>query len=133
MRICAGATLVKNSAVLLGLRSGLSELYPDTWDVIGGHCEAGETIEETLVRELKEELGIHPVRYEKLGTITEQNPQKYGEAQYYIFAIYEWEGEPKNLGDEHQSIQWFNGNELQAINLASTRYLELFSRIDWGT
>jgi len=123
---------VKNCAVLLGLRNSQSELYPDTWDVFGGHCEEGETIEEALVRELKEELGIHPTRYEKLGMFTEQNPEKYGEAQYYIFAVYEWAGELENLGDEHQSIQWFKVNELQSINLASTKYLELFSQIDCG-
>jgi mutator protein MutT len=128
MRVGAGATLFKNGRVLLGLRNKQRELYPDTWDIIGGHCEEGETIEETLIRELKEEIRITPIRYEKLGVFTEPVPLKYGEAQYHVFVVYEWIGDLENLGDEHQKIQWFKFNELHSINLATTKYIDLFSR-----
>jgi 8-oxo-dGTP diphosphatase len=33
--------------------------FPDHWDLIGGHVEEGETPEEALVREVKEELDIY--------------------------------------------------------------------------
>jgi len=32
--------------------------FPDHWDLIGGHVEAGETPEQALVRETKEEIGV---------------------------------------------------------------------------
>jgi 8-oxo-dGTP diphosphatase len=32
--------------------------FPDHWDLIGGHVEEGETPEQALVREVKEELDI---------------------------------------------------------------------------
>jgi 8-oxo-dGTP diphosphatase len=32
--------------------------FPDHWDLIGGHVEEGETPEQALVREVKEELNI---------------------------------------------------------------------------
>ncbi len=32
--------------------------FPGHWDLIGGHVEEGETPEEALVREVKEEIGI---------------------------------------------------------------------------
>lgn len=32
--------------------------FPDHWDLIGGHVEMGETPDEALVREVKEELDI---------------------------------------------------------------------------
>lgn len=37
------------------------------WDFGGGGLEFGETIEECLVREIKEEYGIEPINFEYLG------------------------------------------------------------------
>ena len=37
--------------------------FPDHWDLIGGHLEEGETPEQALVREVKEELDIDLKEY----------------------------------------------------------------------
>lgn len=37
--------------------------FPDHWDLIGGHLEEGETPEEALVREYKEELDLDLKEY----------------------------------------------------------------------
>lgn len=42
--------------------------FPHHWDLFGGHVDPGETVEEALVRELKEELGMELTEYEFLGT-----------------------------------------------------------------
>jgi 8-oxo-dGTP diphosphatase len=45
--------------ILLYLRDNKPGIpFPDYWDLIGGHVEEGETPEEALVREVKEELNI---------------------------------------------------------------------------
>jgi 8-oxo-dGTP diphosphatase len=45
--------------ILLYLRDNKPGIpFPDYWDLIGGHVEEGETPEEALVREVKEELDI---------------------------------------------------------------------------
>jgi len=38
--------------------------FPQHWDLIGGHVEEGETPEEALVREVKEELDIDLKEFE---------------------------------------------------------------------
>ena len=49
---------------LLYLRDNKPEIpFPDHWDLIGGHVEEGETPEEALVREVKEELDINLTEY----------------------------------------------------------------------
>jgi 8-oxo-dGTP diphosphatase len=45
--------------VLLRLRDDRADLpYPGLWDLIGGAVEAGETLPEAAIREVKEEIGI---------------------------------------------------------------------------
>ena len=49
---------------LLALRDNKPGIpFPDHWDLIGGHVEDGETPEEALVREVKEELDIDLKEY----------------------------------------------------------------------
>jgi len=49
---------------LLALRDNKSWIpFPSHWDLIGGHVEEGETPEEALVREVKEELDIDLKEY----------------------------------------------------------------------
>ena len=49
---------------LLALRDNKSWIpFPNHWDLIGGHVEEGETPEEALVREYKEELDLELKEY----------------------------------------------------------------------
>ena len=49
---------------LLYLRDDKPDIpFPGYWDLIGGHVEEGETPEEALVREVKEELDIDLKEY----------------------------------------------------------------------
>jgi 8-oxo-dGTP diphosphatase len=48
-----------NEDFLLALRDNKPGIpFPNHWDLIGGHVEDGETPEEALLREVKEELNI---------------------------------------------------------------------------
>jgi 8-oxo-dGTP diphosphatase len=53
-----------NGELLLYLRDNNPAIpFPDHWDLIGGHVEEGETPEEALVREVKEELDLDLKEY----------------------------------------------------------------------
>lgn len=50
--------------ILLYLRDNKPDIpFPNHWDLIGGHVEEGETPEEALLREVKEELDIDLTDY----------------------------------------------------------------------
>jgi 8-oxo-dGTP diphosphatase len=65
MKKIAAIILVNdNGEFLLALRDNKPGIpFPDHWDLIGGHVEEGETPEEALVREVKEELDIDLKEY----------------------------------------------------------------------
>jgi 8-oxo-dGTP diphosphatase len=126
MRITAGGAIVKGERILLGLRAAQGCYYSGCWDIFGGHCEAGETPEETLSRELQEELGISPEKFSLLALYDEPHPEIYGEGKHYFFAVTEWRGEPNNLGSEHDEIRWFTLSDLEKVKLASEEYREIF-------
>jgi 8-oxo-dGTP diphosphatase len=49
----------RRDQLLIYLRDDNPEIpFPNHWDFFGGHVENGETPQEALVREVKEELGI---------------------------------------------------------------------------
>ncbi|MGE0826317.1 MAG: NUDIX hydrolase [Candidatus Binatia bacterium] len=53
-----GICLARNTGRLLLAQRSHKVLQPGTWGTIGGAIDHGETPEETLVREVQEELGV---------------------------------------------------------------------------
>src|ERR1700757_5071677 len=55
---CVGALIRDDRGrVFVQRRSATRRVLPGIWDIVGGHIEAGETLEEALAREIKEETG----------------------------------------------------------------------------
>ncbi len=54
----AGALVVDDRGrIFFQMRSAERKLFPNTWDIVGGHLEEGETPEEAMRREVTEETG----------------------------------------------------------------------------
>ncbi|HJR74075.1 MAG TPA: NUDIX domain-containing protein [Luteimonas sp.] len=104
MHDCVGAVLVRGEELLLGRRSADRAWLPGAWDVFGGHIEAGENAQAALMRELREELGIVPVRMRPLGEISGEAPDPW---RLRLYAVTDWSGEPRNLQpQEHDELRW---------------------------
>ncbi|GAB3151656.1 hypothetical protein GCM10027290_41330 [Micromonospora sonneratiae] len=55
---CAGALIVDDDGRLFfQRRSPQRRLFPNVWDIVGGHLEPGEDFETALHREITEETG----------------------------------------------------------------------------
>src|SRR5215211_3950590 len=107
--------IIQSQRILLGQRSATREFYPDVWDVFGGHMEPGEGQEQTLVRELQEELGITPAEWTFVETLTEPSAQ----LTVHLYLVTAWHGMPANLQpEEHSAIGWFSLAEAIGLPLA---------------
>lgn len=113
MHDCVGGILVRDGRVLLGLRSAAAAWLADAWDVFGGHVEPGESAEQALVRELREELGIDATGWRAVGEIAGERPEPW---RLRVFAVHAWDGEPTNLQPhEHAALRWCTPADAQAL------------------
>jgi len=112
-----GALLVAPTGkVLLGLRSPAKKVWPCHWDTIGGHVEDDENLENALIREVQEDVGVTPTRFGLIATVREREPEVYGDAFHHVYAVTEWRGgDPANVCDEHTELKWFSVDEIRRL------------------
>ena len=119
------ALIIQAGRILLGRRADTREFYPNVWDVFGGHMEAGEEREQTLVRELQEELGITPTAWKYVETLKDPSV----ELTAHLYLVTEWSGVCNNQQpEEHSAIRWFTLTEATQLDLADPSYPDLFAR-----
>lgn len=74
---------------------------------VGGKCEPGETLEETVVRECQEEISMTPLTFHKVAhnqfIFSEQDSSVNWDGHVYFCT--EWEGKPVE-SDELVEPQW---------------------------
>jgi 8-oxo-dGTP diphosphatase len=118
-RITVGGLLFHGDQILLGKRSATRAYYPGAWDAPGGHSKEGEAPEQTLVRELKEELGVIPLEYRLLAVLPEPKPEIHGEGSHHMYLVTKWHGVPRNLcEEEHSELGWVRVDEIDRLELA---------------
>jgi 8-oxo-dGTP pyrophosphatase MutT (NUDIX family) len=127
---CVGAILIQAETLLLGRRAPHLRSYPNCWDIIGGHVEAGETFEQTLVREAEEEIGVTPVAFIELASLQFAEGLS-GTSELHVYRVDAWTGgAPAIRDDEHAELRWFTVEAACALpDLASVEYLPAFRAI----
>ena len=109
--LCPMAIIIRDGKILLGLRNYTPDKWKDisVWTVPGGRSEKGETIGETLLREITEEVGITDLKIERF---VEERP---GVKPPDIVLIYRCSTleEPKLMEPEKFSgWKWFGVDEI---------------------
>jgi 8-oxo-dGTP diphosphatase len=98
--------------ILLFLRDDKPEIpFPNMWDVPGGHVEHGESPEQGIVREMKEEMGLDLDGFEvfSIKTLSDRIEYTY------------WKKANLNINDIHltegQRLKWFTAEEASKTEL----------------
>jgi len=104
--------IIENNQLLL-----LKKITKPYYELPGGKVKINEDMEDALKRELKEELGISILTYQKIAKLNLTFENK--EIEDHIFLIEKYEGNIKNNEKEvFEKIHWQNKNELLILSLA---------------
>ena len=99
------------------------------WEFPGGKREAGETFEQCLVREIREELGVEISVGELFEEIAHDYPEKSVRLKFFNCKIVS--GEPQPL--DCAAVKWVGQNELAQFEFpaADARLLERLKSPDF--
>lgn len=111
MVLAASGIILKQRKILLLQRSNYTENYPGYWGCPGGRALAGETAEQNVIREVKEEsnLDFFPTQIIKTGI--------WQNRTFYRF-LGDWKGEIKVQQEEVADYNWFVYEQAVKLNLS---------------
>jgi len=116
---------------LLTLRPADKPTYPGCWDTPGGHVEPGEHPDQTLLRELAEELGIEVRRYYLIATLDDLEARSGLRYRHHVYLVTEWRGEIDQVLESDEE-RWLDSAEMERLTeinpltLAAARTLALY-------
>lgn len=110
-----GAVLVnENDEILCALRSQTMSL-PGLWEFPGGKIEAGESPENALKREIKEELGVEITVGEQIADVTHEYSTVIVRLLTYYAKIID---SSQPLAAEHEKLEWLGRHKLGELEWA---------------
>ena len=119
---CGAVILNEKNQVLLLKRSNTARNKPGHWTIPGGEVEFGERVEEALVREVKEEVGVR-VEIIKLLSLTNDlipEAEQHWVSNQFLCKIVEGIPENKEPG-KHDELQWWDVHALPEKITNTTR------------
>ena len=114
--VVAGGLVGPNGTWLMHRRS-FEKPHGGLWEFPGGKVESTEIPCEALVRELREELGIH-VQTKHCMPAAFAEEMRSDAPQAVVILLYtlrQWEGEPRAI--EGEGVGWFTREEMGALDM----------------
>lgn len=104
-KVCTLLFLRRDNEILLAMKK--RGFGSDRYNGVGGKIEPFETVEEALVRECQEEIGVTPKTYYKIAEHDFLQVEGNEPWRMYVHAYFcdDWEGEP--IETEEMAPEWF--------------------------
>jgi len=124
----SASLIFRNGKLLITQRRADAHLG-GLWEFPGGKREPGETFEQCLVRELREELGIEVKVGELFEEISHAYPEKTVRLKFFVCGLQR--GEPQSLGCA--AFKWIEKTELADFEFpaADARLLDKLRAYDF--
>jgi 8-oxo-dGTP pyrophosphatase MutT (NUDIX family) len=116
---CASAAIVDNDGRLFIQRRGPGRaLFPNAWDIVGGHLEGEETFADALAREVYEETGWRVSHVlADLGEIRYLGDDGLDRLErQYLIRVDGDLSRPRLAPEEHTEWRWITPDELDVVD-----------------
>lgn len=118
-RVIVSAIIIQDNKFLVLKRASDSQFAPNEWELTSGFMDDGETAEQTILREVKEELNVSGTILESL-TMYEMNDQD-GRWLVVPYLVSLDEDKTIQISDEHSEFKWMTLEEMSQFEyLAET-------------
>lgn len=113
-RVFTTGVVLERGKLLILKRKDDDDSYPGVWDCVGGHFEKGESAEECVLREAREESG-QSMKIVKVGPLIEYLDE-YGRAVAVPFVL---RPDPKKevVLSEHTEFRWVKLSALKNYDI----------------
>ena len=116
-----GAIIIHNGKILLEKRK--NDPGKGKWSVPGGLVELGENIEETVLREVKEETNLEVENPQHVDVVTHVSLDKNGKIKYH-FVIIDYLVKVKRgtlkAASDAEKLQWVPFDKVEKYNLTKS-------------
>lgn len=129
MRKTARAIIFKDNKLLVFFRRKIKDGNEITYYAIpGGHVEGNETTEETVIRELKEEMNLDIEILSYLGKLVIDNQEEYYYYAKIVGGELQFGGEEleRSSNENYYDIRWLTREE---INDSGIRAIDLIKKV----
>ncbi len=117
MKLSSLGYLIKDNKVLMLYRNKkLNDVHKGKYNGVGGKFKKGESPEDCLRREVKEEVGVDIVDYRLRGIITFPSFKDEEDWIVFVYLINKWKGEI-NYNSPEGELKWFNIDDIFNLSL----------------
>jgi len=119
--IGVGAVIIKDGKILLEKRK--NEPGKGKWSIPGGLVELGESVEQTVIREVKEETGLDVEKPEHIDVVDNIIRDENGEVKYHFVIIdyfVKLKGGTLEAKSDAEELRWVLLDEVEKYDLTKT-------------
>jgi len=119
--IGVGAVIIKDGKILLEKRK--NEPGKGKWSIPGGLVELGETIEQTVIREVKEETGLEVEKPEHIDVVDNVVRDDNSEIKYHFVIIdyfVKLKGGTLEARSDAEELRWVSLSDVEKYDLTKT-------------
>jgi len=101
----------RNGKIFIARRAATKTTFPNRFELPGGHVDPGETLEDALIREMREELELDITVGAVVDAFTYESEDMFKVEIVYLCKIKD-DQEPVLHQDDHSEAKWIRSDEV---------------------